>query len=654
MLPDKSTDNVCEVDAGALLLFDEALPFFHKKNSSALNVMPVKRLHCLRWESTPAGGYAMTLPVGEHLTEIGSLVGVPVSEWPVQLDAESHRRVCRKVSDRAWEMVSASPLAVRDDRVLRMKINDRVFNRMEPMARVEQLLEDAVHGWGLKHIIVPWTADRYDTVERPGMLGFDCSGLRIVSLLERLKRKFGVEVSQLWPGADSRQRRTVVYSRAVMASARVSVLAARAVRDAVRPRPVSTPNSARAAPSLPQIGFIVGGAAPWYHTKPLVDRCQGAFDPVIIAHDIFRNPTTYKLLKKEGIPFTPIDGQISLADNLLTIARGVWKTAKMKRRLKQWMNEDTATRREVAMELSADLNCVMELDLYVKQIRAAIRKHRLRAVVTSNILDSLLSAGAEACRREGVPLVCIQNTTAAYIQQPIYADCDLYLAESEEMAAFMRSSGAIGQVQALGLPFYDDLVEARTNASGTLRKLLPNIGEKKTVSLIGAPENHDYEPLLKPLMDMIRSREDTAMIIRLHPRSKPNQHEELGRELESSGKGGRVHHSPLAKFLGDSDFVVATVSSTVQSALVMGVRPYCWIPPQWRMYADEANQFRPEIQNRWNEPSNVVKALEHTLDHEQEQRDWIKRWNRISSKYMTGADGKACERIVNRLRQIAA
>ncbi len=637
--------------AAALLLFNEAIPLLQKQRATELSLESISQIYCLKWETTVAGGYAMVSPPHEFLPPVKKLLGVDAIAWPEDMSAQTHREVCRDVADRAWQMVHQAPAEIANHPVLRMKINDRVYNRMEPTARIERLLTSAIEDWGLRTIITPWVAHEFDTVERPGIMGMNSPGHRLAAMLARLRRRFGVAVEQLWPEQSKRESRTLFLARSALAVVRTSVLASRAIRDAAIPFPCG---KLKPSSGLPKLGFIVGGAAPWYHTKPLVDACRGKFEPVVIAHDIFRNPTTYKLLKKSGAPFVPIDAQLSLGKSLRSLVRGAVRTRQMTKQLDQWRDADVS-RGESAAELKADFACLTELELYVDQVRAAIREYDLKAIVSSNILDSLLGAGGEACREEDVPMVCLQNTTAAYIHQPLYADCDLYFAESNAMADFMRESGARGRVEAVGLPIYDDLIhEARRSGKGAIRSCFPELAGKRIVSLIAAPRNHDYRPLMTPLLEMVKKRDDVGLIIRLHPRSEPNQYEQLGRELQAQGKGGRMHHISLASFLADTDYMVATVSSTTQSALVMGVRPFCWVPPEWRMYADEANQLRPEINNRWNDPESVVAALEQALDHPDDDKTWRETWRRFVGRHMTGADGSACERILKRIGQLAA
>ena len=638
-------------ECAALLMFNEALPLFTQRKSSRAELPRLERIYCLRWETTPTGGYATLKESDEFHDAVHAVCGAPARPWPETLNVDVHRQICRAVADRAWRMLHASPVA--NEPVMRMKINDRVLNRMEPAARIETLLRNAIHDWGLKRIITPWTADAYRTVERPGMLKLNSPGHRLAAMLQRLQEEFGLEIHSLWPERVRHERPKLFAAKAAMAGVRAVKLAGRAVRDKLRPFPAGRPSGNG---DKPRLGFIVGGASPWYHTKPLFEASREEFEPVVIAHDIFRSPSAYRVLKESGTPFIPIDSQLPLTETFSKLASGVAKAKRLQRQLVVWGNrEPSPDRNEAVEELRADLACLPELELYVDQLRAAIRRYDLKAVVSSNVLDSLLSAGGEACRAEGIPKICLQNTTAAFIDQPIYADCDVYFAESEAMADFMRQSGARGDVEAVGLPIYDELLgEAKQLGTGAIRNHFPELKGKRIISLIAAPKNHDYQPLLEPLLDLVMRRDDVGLIIRLHPRSHPTQYEELGRELKTLGKGGRMHHVSLAGFLADTDYMVATISSTTQSALVMGVRPFCWVPPEWQLYADEANQLRPEIENRWNDPGDVVSALENALDDELDDRRWRHNWRRFVARNMTGVDGRACDRILRRIRQLAA
>lgn len=639
-------------DSAALLLFNEAVSLFEKRVKPTVDVPAVGRVCCLRWETTNTGGYATLKEAGELLKPVEDLLGVAASEWPQPLEVGHHREICRDAADRAWRMIHDAPDEVAHEPVLRMKINDRVLNRMEPMWRVERVLEHAIGERGLRQIWTPWRAARYRTVERPGMLRLNSPGHRIAAMLDRLQQKYNVAVHSLWPQRVVREKPKLWVAGAALSTVRAVKLTGRAIRDAVRPFPAG---AVHAQGERPRLGFIVGGASPWYHSKPLLEACRDQFEPVVIAHDIFRNPSSYRVLQKSRTPFVPIDSQLSLPRTLSTLAANTVKAARLRRSLDRWRRQsDTLWRTEVAEELKADLQCLPELELYVQQLRAAIRRYDLKAVVSSNVLDSLLSAGGEACRSEGIPKICLQNTTAALIDQPIYADCDLYFAESEAMAQLMRSSGARGDVEAVGLPFYDELLKEAKAGGGALRAQFPELEGKKIISLIAAPSNHDYGPLLDPLLKMIWERDDVGLVIRLHPRSHPTQYQALGNKLRSLGKGGRVQDIPLAGFLADTDYMVATISSTTQSALVIGVRMFCWVPQEWRLYADEANQLRPEIENRWFDPEQVVAALRKALDDPQDDARWHALWRRFVARNMTGVDGRACERIVGRIRRLAA
>jgi hypothetical protein len=304
--------------------------------------------------------------------------------------------------------------------------------------------------------------------------------------------------------------------------------------------------------------------------------------------------------------------------------------------------------------LACDLASLPELELYVRQVRESIREFGLRAIVSANNIDSFLGASTVAAHSEGIPHICIHNTALERVALPAYADCDLYLAPSDSYARFMRSSGAIGRVEALGLPSYDSFVsrDASRNGGAVLRAY-PHLAGRKLVGVTTQTAWIDFRPLLNALVDWAERRNDVGVVIKLHPRESPDAYADIVRRLESAGCGGCVHHVDLVDYLVDLQCLVAGASTTLFWAILNGVRPFSWQEPNIRLMAVGLEYLGPEVTDSSEDPGHLIQALSAALDDQGEWERWQARRQRFVVEHLTGADGNACKRILERIAELS-
>ncbi|MGH7439794.1 MAG: CDP-glycerol glycerophosphotransferase family protein [Polyangiaceae bacterium] len=300
-----------------------------------------------------------------------------------------------------------------------------------------------------------------------------------------------------------------------------------------------------------------------------------------------------------------------------------------------------------------DVATIGEYRLYVEQVRRAIRAHRLRAVVTANVIDGYLSATTEACRREGVPHICVQNSGLEAVAVPRFADCDLFFAQSRSLARFLQSHGAIGQVEAVGLPYYDTLVTALAERGhGAVMDSFPHLRGKRIIGVTTQTELVNTRPILEQLITLAERRDDIAIVLKLHPREPADAHADIRSRLERTGRGVHVHHVPLTRFLADCDLLVSSTSVTILWALVMGVRPISYLDKSWSVFTHELDFMRPEVTTTFEDPIATASFVEKALDDPTEQPDWRARRADFLQEYVTGADGQASERILDHILRL--
>jgi hypothetical protein len=626
-----------------LLLYDAAIPLLKATRMPPLWKRDVDRVFCL--------GYPTLAPTPESLELVSARLGVPVERWPHDLSEEEIATLFEALSRRSDQIELNAPRTGTRIPWWRLKANERVYYRMMPFAKVEAMLSNAFSRGLSTRLIVPWLARSYDLVERSGMLGLDAPAHQFSATLERLRNRHSFDVSPLWPDTP-REGWMLPAARIAMTAARLGILAGRSVRDAWNSRPggkIAAPKAQQGPP----IGFLVGGASQWSSLQPLLAASHDDYHPVVFTYDIFRNPTAYRALVTTGAPFIPLDSVLGLPRTLMSLSRGTQARRRLRDQLRRRAEKARSTQdREEALLLASDVESLVELDLFVEQVRCSIRKHRLCAVFSANNIDSYLGAITEACRAEGVPHLCIHNTAIERVRLPALADCDLYVSDSAVYAEFMRENGALGAVEALGLPYYDKLVNRlEYDQPGAILEAFPHLRGRRIVGVTTQTEWIDFRPVLTPLIQWAEANEELAIVVKLHPRESPNAYSDLRQRLEWQGRGGFLHHVPLESFLADCEFLVGGASTTLFWAIIMGVRPFSWVEGNIRLMASGLDYLRNDVTTSFESPADVLAAIRTAVRHPEEAKAWRERRMRFIEDCLTGADGRACSRILSRLEE---
>lgn len=599
-------------------------------------------------------GFPTTVPGSDLADRLSRAWGVPVAPWPHRLSEARYNDAMLRATRVSHEMEATDLPPQPGLPVTRAGANFRTYDRIRPAMLLEILLGEALEECGDRaSLVLPWASERFDSLERPGMFGLDAPGHQFAPALHRIRRRHDVPVVELWPGQGRAERWKIPLQRALMSAARNGLLLARALRDRIRPFPAGPVGQDGGSKDLPALGFIVQGASQWNSLRPLVRACAGRYRPVLLAHDIFRSPTAYRTLLASGEPFVPIDSLVGPGGTVASLARSAgWRWRALRPlRARSRAAEDVEEQERLGF-LALDGELIPELALYREQVRSAIRKYGLSAVVSANIVDHFITGTTSACHEEGVPHVCIQNAAMHRIHLPVYCDSDLYLAESREQAEFLRSAGALGRVEAVGLPYFDELLATTREAGEVVMERFPEIRGKRVVVVTTQTELFDFRPLLEPLVSLAAERDDLAVIIKLHPRENPGAYADLGERLLRTGRGGRLQHEPLTAVLAAADFLVSVVSTTIQSAIIVGVRPFSWLMENVRTFADRVDYMRPEVTTSAGEPNEVIATLLRALDVPGEQSSWAERREEFLRRYVTGADGKSSERVLDLLDEL--
>ncbi len=624
---------------GLLVFYDWARPLLRFLPRPTVEV---QKLLCLGFPSL-----RVNRPMLEVLT---AKLGVPVEGFQGRLSSDRYQGIYAAISRERGEhegALSTVQGAQGEIPWARFKANDAAYYRMAPLSLLEVLLKESdLEALRAMPFYVPWRAAEPSMIERSMMLGLDAPAGALELVFRRLEAHGFAAPTSLWPWARTLEYGSRPAQAALMTTARAVVLGSRAIRDGSKKRP--TPSN------RPRLGFLVGGASQWESLRPLVDHTPSPFEPVLIPHDIFRHPTAFARLTREGRPFVSLDSALGRWGGVRGLTSGVFAMRRIRRALRRQRRQTSNPDQRFALDLlGADAAAYPELVLHVKQLRALIREEKLKAVVSANNVDSFLSATTFACRSEGIPHVCVHNTAMEEIELPNLADCDLYLADSLKYATFMRRAGKARSVEALGLPYYDELLRARPEDHD--RRWLqpfPWVEGKTIIGVTTQTELVDFRPLLAPLLALVESRDDLALMIKLHPRESPLAYAEEGERLRRTKRGGLVHNVPLRSFLGACHSLVATSSTTLFWAIVLGVRPFSWMNRNLELIASCLDYMRPEVTTGYEDPLAVAKAVAIDVDEASNRPEWQARRARFMEESVSGSDGAACERILARLAEI--
>jgi hypothetical protein len=624
-------------DALALVLFDGGR---HRVPSS---VPAALRASGAAWAVL---GYPTLYPPLHVKSKWSAALGAALDPWPVVLSRESHAAVWVAASERARaleELVSVHPGRLP---WARCKSNDRMYYRMLFPMLFERLLDEGLATGRFSTVVLPWGAPHFATLERPGILGFRAEAFELYELIRRVTSRHGVRVQTLQDVSASHERRALWAAPIAIGAVRAMVLLGRSVRDRGAwqgPAPAVRRGGVR------PIGLLAGGASQVSSLRPLADKADPTRPVVWLSHDIFRSPTSRITLRAAGLPFVAVDG----AQGPLTLARDLWQAACHARRARRSL-ERTVRHPVERAYLSADADALLELEPFAKALRVLIRREGLRAIVSANCVDAYLSTVTWVCRSEGIPHAVVQNAAMEPSAMPNYADADVFFAESAAFADVLRGFGARGRVEAVGLPYYDQLAGVVAHGMPAWRRERPALTGRQVIGVTTQTELFDFRPVLETLERIVRAEPRIALVVKLHPRENANAYADIGRRLQRDGLGDILHHIPADEFIGGCDALVSVASTTLMWALVAGVRPFSWIEPNLAKFAESLTYMQPEVTSQ-DYDADVVAS--HVLRHLQDPADrsaWRARREIFLAKHLTGADGQACERIGAIIDKLAA
>ena len=102
------------------------------------------------------------------------------------------------------------------------------------------------------------------------------------------------------------------------------------------------------------------------------------------------------------------------------------------------------------------------------------------------------------------------------------------------------------------------------------------------------------------------------------------------------------------------DYLLTAVSTTAHWAIAMGIRPFAWVPTDWTQIADEVRFLDSSVTTRSADPREIVAKLKTAITDPRDDCAWEARRLLFIDKHMTGADGMACERILDYVSSICA
>lgn len=607
-----------------------------------------RRMRQIRASALRCVGFPTLIPSEQTVQELSNHFGVAVTRWEHALEPDRYAAVWAAMCDESNDMDRIAPPHLNGLPWSRLRANERVLYRMAPPALLETILGDALARGEVSGIVVPWLTDRYDLVERHGMLGMDAPAHELVEVLGRLRRDNGATIHPLLSDMGGVERRMIRRSAIAMSAARHTLIAARAMRDAPasrRPVPFSEGSQSRCT-----IGYLVGGASQWNMLRPLLEHAAPTHRQFILSHDIFRNPTARRTLCDARVPFTPIEGELGRVGAIRSLLRTSRHRRTILNELDRLSLHSSRQRRHRLLEV--DLAALPELDFFVDALECAIRRRNLDVLVTANCVDSYLGAATEACRRAGIRHACIQNAAFEAVRLPVFADCDAYFAESRRFANFMRDANALGDVHAVGLPYYDRLACIPQTASAVFKELDIAPG-KRLIGVTTQTDLIDFSEILEELVSLTQRRHDVAVVIKLHPREDGSAYASFGKRLRSRRAGGIVQHIPLEAFLGPLAALVSVVSTTIHWAILRGIRPFSWLIPNFAMFAEAVDYMHSSVTFGSPVAHHVIAAVERHLDDAEYRATWEQSRREFIDEFSTGADGGACGRILAHIEHLA-
>lgn len=619
---------------GFMILYDCSIKLF--KDTRIHHEIPktVTKIYCL--------GYPTLSPDPKVLKLVEEALGIPVESWPFRLEHSEHQSVIKQISDRAKDgSFEYDEMLQSTIDWITAKLNDRVYYRMMPMAIIEKLITIGLERGLGSCLVLPYIAKEYNLVERSGMLGLDAPGHQIVPTIERIRDRFSITITQLWPGMEKKEKIIIPISKALMALARVGILFSRSIRDAFSFHPMKHvfSNSCK-----PNIGYIVQGVSQWDSLKTLIAKSHSKFNCHIYVQDILKNPTAYRTLKKQGQPFTSINALLSPYLTIKILLKSLFTMWRIEKYLRKTIGYNRKLR-EKKLLLQGDLQALPELALYAEQLRCTIMRDKLKLVISANIIDSMLSVTTQICNEFRIPHICIQNASYEKIPLPVLADANLYFTESRNLADYLIASGGHGQIHAVGLPYYDELIEFSQKSQAKVSKE-NNQDSKIVIGVLTQTELINFSPLIEKLLLFAKERTNIEILIKLHPRESQNAYGKFVLELKQLGIGECVQHIPVAEFINKCDIVVSSSSTALLWAIIIGRRTFSWLEKRWSFLAEELDYLNPDITLSFEDPASVISAIEATIDGKEEGISWHDKRKLFMDYYLTGADGHACERIL--------
>jgi len=418
---------------------------------------------------------------------------------------------------------------------------------------------------------------------------------------------------------------------------------------------------------------IIRGASEYFTVKPVLDRIKGSksnIDFLIVQDDILKNPSAQKTLDKHQERYFPINSLLPLFSLVPLYLKGkllqknflkLLRRFKLKKIKKNNIFETVLSDKKIVEEIFSSATSVWpEIIIFIKRMEWIFEKYRPNLIVSMSMIDRWIAVERYLADKYHIQLITIQNASIEdeFIPTPIYAHRFLaYAQKTKEM--FLRIGAPKKRIIVTGSARYDKYSKKK-NTENKKEKIKENLAissNLRVVTVTTQSFNNDTErknlnrELILSALDAIKTIPNVFLLIKLHPRDNVKEYNFLKKVSQTQQAEIKIIKDyNINDILNISDILISRTSTTILSALILGVPPIALLRSKEEEIGLE--YLKTDATKKVYSTSYLKAALEEILFDPNYKHAFTSERERFIKNCIGTSDGKSTERILQIIKSI--
>lgn len=368
-------------------------------------------------------------------------------------------------------------------------------------------------------------------------------------------------------------------------------------------------------PGKADVLFVLRAGSEYVRAKPVIESLrQRGRRVVLFVDDLIKTPdgttTVQQNEKNDWVAAHSYTGTLDVLFQCLRfearrLVTSRWQdafAAKLERKVSAEAFSFLKRSRQVKATLFAASAILVEIGVFARQFRKALREIDPNMVVTLDYVDKWGGLVGEICRDSGRKCIALQNCSIEDIWYPLPICADQIVVANQMIKDVLERSGGDGaRIHPVGQPYQDTMI---ADGNQKIERAVSEAGRTHCVKIALATQPFvqelDYNgELMSHLAHALKaSGLRFEVYLKVHPRENAERYRKAGEHFDCEQIEFRVWEGSVIELLKECDLLVSRTSTCIQEAIMAGLPALAYL-----------NKYPREISSRLdylNTPATTV------------------------------------------------